>query len=290
MIYLILSVLTSSMVFVILSGFGRFGIDNRRAIVINYLTALSLGVIWKGSLWIESAWWNEPWAPHALYMGFLFIFLFNVLALGAQKTGVSVSSVAVKMSVAIPVTASLVLYNEQLSLWGALGIAGALMAVFLITRPNRSEGALPVAKYWYLPVTLFFGAGLLDTLLKYHQTHFVQDGHFVLYTSCVFGLAGLYGFAQVTIRPQADTRWRKKDVLAGLILGLPNFGSIYFLLKTLQWDRWLSSLVFPINNVAIVLLSAVLGVWLFHEKLNRVHRLGIGIAVLSIWLMAYAGQ
>lgn len=278
------------MVFVILSGFGRFGIDNRRAIVINYLTALSLGLIWKGSLWVNSDWWNEPWVPHSLYMGFLFIFLFNVLALGAQKTGVSVSSVAVKMSVAIPVSASLLLYNEKLSLWSALGIAGALLAVFLITRPNRSEGALPVAKYWYLPVMLFFGAGLLDTLLKYHQSHFVQDGHFVLYTSCVFGLAGLYGFVQVTIRPQADTSWRKKDVFAGLLLGIPNFGSIYFLLKTLQWDRWPSSLVFPINNVAIVLLSAVLGVWLFQEKLNRAHRLGIGMAVLSIWLMAYAGQ
>lgn len=290
MIYLLLSVLTSSLVFVILRGFGDYGIDNRRAIVVNYFTALGLGVAWQGRAWIDSGWWNESWAPHILYMGFLFIFLFNVLALGAQKTGVSVTSVAVKMSVAIPVTASLLLYGERLSWLGALGILSALIAVFLITRPNKAEGALPVAKYWYFPVTLFFGAGLMDTLLKYHQTHFVPDGQFVLYTSAVFGTAGLLGLAQVTIRPQAGTSWRKKDIWAGLILGIPNFGSIYFLLRTLQWERFPSSLIFPINNVAIVLSSAVLGVVLFHEKLNNAHRAGILLAVAAIWLMAYAGQ
>ena len=290
MIYLLLSVLTSSMVFVILRGFGDYGIDNRRAIVVNYFTAFALGLFWQGSAWIETGWWKELWAPHIVYMGFLFIFLFNVLALGAQKTGVSVTSVAVKMSVAIPVAASLLLYGERLSVLGVLGIAGALAAVFLITRPNKAQGALPIAKYWYFPVTLFFGAGLMDTLLKYHQTHFVPDGQFVLYTSAVFGTAGLMGFLQVTIRPQAETSWRKKDIWAGVILGVPNFGSIYFLLKTLQWERFPSSLIFPINNVMIVLSSAVLGVVLFKEKLNNAHRAGILLAVIAIWLMAYAGQ
>ena len=290
MIYLFLSILTSSLVFVILRGFGDYEIDNRRAIVINYLNALTLGIVWQGRVWIDSEWWNEPWAPHILYMGFLFIFLFNVLALGAQKTGVSVTSVAVKMSVAIPVTASLLLYGEQLTWWGGLGIGSALVAVFLITRPNKAEGALPVAKYWYFPVTLFFGAGLMDTLLKYHQTNLVPDGQFVLYTSAVFGTAGLLGMTQVTLKPQAGTYWRRKDILAGLILGVPNFGSIYFLLKTLQWERFPSSLIFPINNVAIVLSSAVLGVVLFHEKLNAAHKAGIALAVAAIWLMAYAGQ
>ena len=46
------------------------------------------------------------------------------------------------------------------------------------------------------------------------------------------------------------------------------------------------SVVVPINNVGIILLSAVLGVLLFSEKFKTVNLIGVVAAVLAILLIS----
>ena len=77
-----------------------------------------------------------------------------------------------------------------------------------------------------------------------------------------------------------------KNVLGGLILGIPNYGSIYFLLKTLNNENWDSSIVFPVNNIGIVCLSVLFALLIFKEKLSKANYLGLTLAILSIVLMA----
>jgi drug/metabolite transporter (DMT)-like permease len=75
-----------------------------------------------------------------------------------------------------------------------------------------------------------------------------------------------------------------KSVGAGIALGIPNFFSIYFLLKTFQfWDK---SIAIPLNNVSIVIVSALLGYFLFKEKLSNINALGVLIAIVSILLIS----
>ena len=73
----------------------------------------------------------------------------------------------------------------------------------------------------------------------------------------------------------------------GLILGLLNFGATYFLL--LAMSHFESSVLFPTVNMSVVVLSALTGLILFHEKLSRVNWIGIGLAVLAI-LMITSGE
>ena len=77
-----------------------------------------------------------------------------------------------------------------------------------------------------------------------------------------------------------------KNVLGGICLGVPNYFSIYFLLKALQHPMLTSASVFTINNVAIVMLSTLLGILLFKEVLSLKNWLGIGLAIISIVLVA----
>ena len=77
-----------------------------------------------------------------------------------------------------------------------------------------------------------------------------------------------------------------RNVLGGLILGILNYFTLYFLLRALQNDYFDSSSVFTINNVATVLFSTILGILLFKEKLITKNWIGIGLAVVSIILVA----
>ena len=81
------------------------------------------------------------------------------------------------------------------------------------------------------------------------------------------------------------TTYRWKEVIAGFALGVPNFFSIYFLLMVLS-NGMDGSVVFPINNVGILLLTAVLGLLFFSEKFNLRKMIGFSMAVLSIILVA----
>ncbi len=77
-----------------------------------------------------------------------------------------------------------------------------------------------------------------------------------------------------------------KNVLGGIALGIPNFGSIYFLVLALRTNGMESSTIFPLNNVAIVMISTFLGILLFKEKMLPKNWIGIALAVASIILIA----
>ena len=77
-----------------------------------------------------------------------------------------------------------------------------------------------------------------------------------------------------------------RNILGGIALGIPNYFSIYFLLKALQNEYLTSASIFTINNVAIVLLSTFLGILLFKEKISAKNWGGILLAVTSILLVA----
>ena len=80
-----------------------------------------------------------------------------------------------------------------------------------------------------------------------------------------------------------------KNIIGGIILGIPNYISIVYLLKALGTDGIESSTAFTVNNVGIVVLSTLLGLFLFHERLSLKNWLGVFIAVLSVYLVFYYG-
>ena len=76
--------------------------------------------------------------------------------------------------------------------------------------------------------------------------------------------------------------------MSGVILGIPNYFSIYFLLVAIKSFSLKSAFVFGINNIGIVLLSTLLSVIIFQEKLSSINKFGVLASVLSIILIAYS--
>ena len=82
-----------------------------------------------------------------------------------------------------------------------------------------------------------------------------------------------------------------KVLIWGSCLGLVNFGSIYFLVRALNFRDPLgngldSSVVFGINNIGIVCLSVLLGRLAFSERLSLMNKTGIFICLLATVILA----
>jgi multidrug transporter EmrE-like cation transporter len=228
----------------------------------------------------------EPWFMGALFLGALFVSIFFVMAMTAQKNGVSVTSIAGKMSVVVPVIFGVILYNESVTFLKLVGILIALLAVYLSSvkeQRSKKNGTL------FLPVLLFIGSGTIDTLLKYIQENYVADEDISIFSGSLFGIAGIFAFFILVIKMvKKRTPFGLKNILAGIILGVPNYYSIIFLIKALQNKNFESSTLFTINNVAIVVVSTLVGLFFFKEKFSIKNKIGVAMAILGIVLVTIA--
>ena len=113
MIYLLLSILASTIIFINFKLFERFKINILQAIVVNYCIAFITGIIaYDGTVTISKL-PTYDWFYFTLILGALFIIVFNLMAITTQRSGLSVVSVATKMSVVIPVLFGLIYYKES---------------------------------------------------------------------------------------------------------------------------------------------------------------------------------
>lgn len=287
MIYLLLSILSSTIIFILFKLFDRYNINTLQAIVTNYVVACLLGISLSSKPININTLINSEWFYGALALGFLFILIFNVMALTAQRNGLSVASVATKMSVVIPIIFGIYAYNESTNTQKLFGILLALIAVVLVSVKSKSN--IRLKNNLLLPIIVFLGSGIIDTSIKYLETNYVEENGIPLFSATIFCFAGIIGVC-VLIHKKAkkDFTFNKLSLIGGLVLGVVNYGSIYYLLKALDHESLESSTIFTVNNVGIVMLSAIIGLSLFHEKLSNKNWIGIGLSIISILLVTLA--
>lgn len=284
MIYLLLSILSSTAIFVLFKLFNKYNINTLQAIVVNYVVAATVGFMSYDNTVNYIVISDSRWFKGAILLGVLFIAIFNVMALTAQRNGISIASVASKMSVIIPIIFGIYVYNESAGLLKIAGIILALISVYMASVKTKQN--VPLKKSLLLPLILFTGSGIIETSLKYIETNYVESDGIPIFSATIFGSAGIIGLLVIAVKVIGKSLIPDlKSVPAGLILGVINYCSIYFLLKALQYDGAESSTIFTINNVTIVMLSAVIGFVLFKERLSFKNILGIGLAIVSIILV-----
>lgn len=293
MIYLILSIFSSAALVLLFKAFEQFRIHTFHAIVINYIVASGCGFLVLGGSVNYAALPGKPWFEISLLVGTLFIIMFWFIAKTAQKVGVSVSAVSQKMAVVVPVTVALIAYDgETLSWIKGLGILLALVGVGM---SSIKEDRFEVDKrYAFFPLIVFLGAGFLDTTMNYVEKFKlgagVKNTEMLLYVSTLFFVAFLLGLLAWIFQSlrHPGGRIRLNTLIAGIALGVPNFGSIYFLLKTLDSSFLQDSAIFPINNMGIVAASTLGSVLIFGERLSWMNRLGVTVSIGAIAMIAFA--
>ncbi len=285
MLDLALSVCFSSLIFVIFKLFDVYKIETLYAIITNYVVACIVGLFFFTGEVNPAEIAQQPWFLGTLVLGFLFIVVFNLMAKTSQSVGVSVASVATKMSLVIPVIFGVVVYKEEL---GVLKIMGILLALAAVYFASIKERPLVIKKSaLLLPILVFLGSGIIDTSIKYVQEVHITENEFPLFSATVFASAASVGIVFILIKSlQKPLKVNLKNILGGIALGVPNYFSIFYLLRALQNPTLNSASVFTINNVAIVMLSTLLGILLFKEQISFKNWGGIALAVISIILVA----
>jgi drug/metabolite transporter (DMT)-like permease len=285
MFNLVLSIFFSSLIFVIFKLFETYKIQTVYAIIVNYITAAGVGLIFaKGPLNISEI-PNYSWFYGTILLGTLFIVVFNLMARTSQELGVSVASVATKMSFVLPVIFGVLVYSETLNIFKLVGILLAMGAVYLAS--IKTTHRIISSKSLVLPLLVFLGSGIIDTSLKFAQAKHLSGSDYPLFSATVFASAAFTGLIFIGVRSlKIPLKVNVKNILGGIVLGIPNYFSIYFLLRALQDELLNSASIFTINNVAIVLFSTLLGIILFKEKLSPKNWTGIVLAVISILMVS----
>lgn len=286
MIALALSIFCSTIIFVLFKLFKKFGIDTFQAIVFNYFTAFIIGVALYHNEWNPNALQEQTWMFFSAGTSILFIGLFLLMAFSSQSNGVASTSIAVKMSMAISLIIMIISYGEEVSALKTAAILLAILGVFLVSYIGKNKTKM--ASGWMLLV-LFIGSGTLDFTLNLVQKHILQSLTASLFSAISLGLAGIIGSVVLIFRIiQNKTQLRAKNLVAGIILGVPNFFSIYLLLLSYKTTGWTDSTVLAITNVSVVLFSAVIGFLIFSEEANKRKIIGLIAAISAIVSLYFA--
>lgn len=286
MIYLLLSILFNAVLFVIIKLFAKFNIDALQALIVNYFVAFLVGLLFLEVDVVPQEIMNENWFKGSILLGFVFISTFYATTLTSQRNGLSVASVASKMSVIIPITLGVFLYNETLNAIKIIGILLALVAVYFTSK--KETGEVQKATNLLYPILVFIGAGTIDSSLKYLQTFHVASDKISLFSSITFLCAFFVGLLILLfLSIQGKIQFSGRNILGGIALGLPNYFSLYFLVKMLEAKAFESATLFTIHNIAIVIVSTFVGILFFKEQISIRNAFGIGLALFALYLVTY---
>lgn len=277
MVALVLTILLTALLFLCFKEFSKRAINTHQAITFNYLTASILAFLCCNTPISTNKIITADWILPTIALGIFFVIMFNIMAITTQKLGISIASMASKMSLIIPVFAALLLQeNTDFSFVNGLGILLALIAVyFTFKKEEKLEEPITIA------IILFFGAGILDMGLNYIQEDYLKDeDDFSQFIILVFFVAFFAGFLKIIYSKQ---KIQLKNIMAGIALGIPNYLSIYFVLQALSQLGGI--IVFPVLNIGVVLLSSILSFMIYKEYLSKLNWSGIALACISIILI-----
>ena len=284
-IFLLLSIAFSTFINLIFRWFKDFNVNKFQAIIVNYVVCFIIGFSLSTHQDILS-YVHEQWFIYCILLGFIFIAIFFSMALTTEKLGISVTAVSGKMSVVIPILFAYFFAKEDITLLFVIGLILSILSIYFITVKKE----LHIDKrYLILPVIVFLGGGMIDTSLKVLQQAYSEDIPLSTISYSIFLGAFIAGTSIYLVKEKANfSSWEWKSVKAGVALGVPNYFSIFFLLSAIEGFSVKSAFVFGVNNVGVVLVSTLLSVLIFKEKLEPKNQWGLLLAVLSIAIISYA--
>ncbi len=293
MIFLLLVlVVFNVLLLIIFRLYKSYKVDTFQAIVFNYLTCVTVGSIVLGKFPLSLASIDEKWFPYSIFLGILFISGFNILAKTVQSFGVTLSAIAQKMSLILTVGFTILFFNEGVNFLKIIGILSAVLAIILINVPEKGLDIdhTKFKKFWYLLILTFVLSGIIDLTIFYVEAMDYSSSADIGFVVALFGMAALLGSVVMIISwITGKMQFQWKNVVAGIALGIPNFFTIYLLLKLID-AGWEGSKIFPILNVSIILGSAILGLTLFKEKLSRLQWIGFLCGLACIIFIALSNQ
>lgn len=285
MIFLIASIIVSTLFGISFKVISIKKINSFQVIIINYIVAGSLGFITTKSDVTPLTVFNQSWIWVAVGLGIVFIGSLFVIAETTSKYGISVAQVANRMSVVVPITIAILYYGDNLTIFKVIGIILAIAAVYLVS--HKESASKTAQKFWWLfPLIIFICSGIIDSSINYAQRNLLNETDFDAFLSTIFATAFIFGVIvllyQLVIKKET---FETRAIPAGIIMGVINFGTMYFIIMALNSKILEASSLFPINNLSILTISTIVSVLVYKEKLSQKNWIGIGLSLAAIVIL-----
>ena len=188
-----------------------------------------------------------------------------------------------RLNIILVVLFSVVFLGEDLVLRQWIGVMASLTAMVVLTRrqaPDRPGRGFSVSRGIGL-VFLAMLAGALSSISCKFAAVYTSKTAFIA-VSYIFSTFFSLLFHTRMFPDQKSTGDWKKGVMIGICMGLLNLAGFYAYLQALSLGPL--SLVASINGLHFV-VAVVLSVIIYQERLRKSGLLGIGLTVLSIFLL-----
>ena len=284
MIYVVLAAICSVLVSVLLKLARQKGVDAGQAVTWNYLVASVLCALLLHAP-LDSL--REPEAPWAALLGLAMVLpvLFLVLAACVRAAGIVRTDIAQRLSLLLSLLAAFLWFGETANGLKLAGLVlGLLAVVAILLRPAAPVDGTKETSAWALLLAVWAGFALVDVMLKQIAvagTPFAAS----LQVAFVLAFIGMLA-AQLWRQWRGHTRLSWRNLGAGVLLGLLNFGNIVFYVHAHRALPDSPAVVFATMNIGVVVLGTLVGVLGFDERLGRLNRAGIVLAVVAIAMIA----
>ena len=260
------------------------GFDALHMIVWNYASASVLCFLWfKPDLQHVSI-INTPWWL-IIALGVLLPSVFLCLARSLQYAGIVKTEIAQRLSVVLSLLAAFFIFQEQFNTLKIIGIVLGVFAVLslLFSHQHDKTGQSSTKQYMLYLALVWFGYALIDVLLKYTTGLGLQ---FAVALNLMFICAFILSLAHIAMTTK--TVGNRKNILAGMGLGLLNFANIALYVKAHMLLKDTPAIVFAGMNILVVVLGAFSGLIIFKEKLTLTTALGLTLGLASVICLGYA--
>ena len=281
MLYLLLAIVCGATYSVFFKLFACRGVDSLQAIAFNYLTAFALGTAFacvSGDFVVPTG--VASWGT-AVLLGSTFVGAFVLMARSTALTGVTLTTVASRVSLVIPVVCSFLLFPEGDAprWWAVAVILVAMVMMFVPSGEKRTQQRLQRASLLLYPLGVWVLFGVNNFGLKWAQSVLIAPQESAAFSAIIFLFAVM--FAVVALMVRRDKRGFEWGALVGgVTLGVANFFVTWGMLRGLAEVP--ASIFFPTYHTTIVALVAVVGTVAFKERLSKVQWLGVAVAVMGI--------
>ena len=285
MLYVFLSVCCSVVVSVLLKLARRYSVDIFQAITWNYSMAILLTwFFFRPQLQTL----QQPPVTIFVALGVLLPLVFWIMASSVRVVGIVRTDVAQRLSLFIPILAAFLLFKEPLNTLKIIGIAVGFAAILCSIQWQKQTANRKVfSNAWIYLIVVFLGFGIIDILFK--QVAVFKEVTYTTSLFIIYILAFIISFIGLLFRVftrQSRIIW--PHMMFGWVLGVANFGNILFYLKAHKSLSTSPSTVFSAMNIGVITMGAIVGLFVFHERLSLLNKIGIGLAIVAIIIISYS--
>lgn len=275
MLYLILAILSSTLVAVLMRLSRRFSKNGMAMLASNYVMCSAAAAALAGWKLIPSGEGVGMTLLLGGISGVLYLLGFVLLRWCMGRSGVVLPATFQKLGVMLPTLAAVTVFGETISPMQIIGVVIATAAIIMMQgRLERSE-----RKGFLGLIALLLVCGGCDLMAKVFETvgNPAQNDQYLFYT---FATALALCIILCGVKKQR-VAWA--DVLCGFAIGIPNYLSARFLLLSLTEVD--AVVVYPTFSVGVIVMVAAVGMLLFRERLERRKLIALGMILGALVLL-----